>query len=844
MKGMKYILKISTCLFITTFMLLDIVTPQFIVYATSSHDNKEKTISIEDQRKNTASIQLDDQFYVQSWITSGKRGPAGEYPYFYPNIDVSEDVQNQITGNIMEMNTPDNPVFTGYSDAGYYYQQTSLTYKNSIDMTKNFVINGSLKTDSTIMSIMGMAFAFHTEEGYRYGGGDSHAGNLAIYNQGSGLGLNGPALTAEIDGYDNPSGLQDISGVDYTILGDDGKYNDDGHGAHLKIHSFKRKTQRIYTYPGSIVNFHSSKINGVNTPFELKWNANKDGKSGILSLTVDGIGTSKSYVNLENLFGYGTNFKKMRFTIGSGAGAFAEWVDTYEELTPGANKPVNYTFKFDGFRYTDIEPHITTQIITEDGLENTRIGEKVRIRHIVKNISGHQAELNDVLNLKQLSVGDTKLTAKNIRIGTDLDTLKSYTGRFDEENPLSVIYPENGREYYIEYEVDIPDFKHYGVVDELKVKVALGQNGMSQTFDETSKEVWNIPLIESRLGSSNISKYENIFVNNVDEITEQSIWENIWVKTATSPEIDISNAYLGELSSSEAVTIDYNYFKESYNGIEDLGTDFPINIVPGETYGVNIKVIDKKDTKLINTFTRRMTFSDNNESNDSVHIFANNITLTETKLSTLNIDDFQEFVKNESKARAYIMNDDSSVTNLQVQVDINDWINSLGFADKKAGTYDLKLSTNCEKGTATVNIKVNVIANTWSYDTEGRTEENGASGYIVIPKGIKLKNGVGSDTGKIVADGKVYFANYKSNKKYKVKTDPKFKIINDENGSEVEVVTKVNSNDGESCEVIGLLDRNNNKNNPLTFKLEALNNEVNKIKGCWKGSMTFYFELQ
>lgn len=837
-------LKKLTCLFITTFVVLSIVSHQLLVYADSPNKDKKNTISTEKYNKSTSDIQLDDQFYVQSWITSGKRGPAMDYPYLYPNIDVSEEVKNQIRGNVIKMNTPNHPVFTGYSDAGYYYQQTSLTYKDSIDMTKNFVINGSLKTGSTTMSIMGMAFAFHTQEGYLYGGGDSHAGNLAIYNQGSGLGLNGPALVAEIDGYDNPAGLQSVSGVDYTILGDNGKYNEDGLGAHLKIHKFKTKTQRIDTYPKSIVNFHASKINGVNTPFELKWTANGDGKSGILSLTVNGIGTSKSKVNLENLFGSETNFKKMYFSIGSGAGSFAEWIDTAEELTPGANKPVNYTFKFDGFRYTDIEPHITTQIITEDGLENTRIGEKVRIRHIVKNISGHQAELNDVLNLKQLSVGNSKVEAKNIRVGTSLDNLKPYEGRFDKENPLQIIYPENGREYYVEYEVDIPDFKHYGTVDELKVKVALGQNGMSQTFDETNKEVWNIPLIESRLGSSNISKYENIFVNNVNKITEQSMWENIWIKTATSPEIDISNAYLGELTSSETVTIDYNYFKESYNGIEDLGIDFPINIVPGETYGVNIKVIDKKDTKLINTFTRRMTFSDNNESNDSVHIFANNITLTETKLSTLNIDDFQEFVKNESKARAYIMNDDSSVTNLQVQVDINDWINSLGFADKKAGTYDLKLSTNCEKGTVTVNIKVNVIANTWSYDTEGRTEENGASGYIVIPKGIKLKNGVGSDTGKIVADGKVYFANYRSNKKYKVKTDPKFKIINDENGSEVEVVTKVNSNDGESCEVIGLLDRNNNKNNPLTFKLEALNNEVNKIKGCWKGSMTFYFELQ
>lgn len=844
MKKIKYMLKSLTCLFITTFMLLDVVTPHFIVYATSLHNNKEKTISIEEQRKNTSGIQLDDQFYVKSWITSGKRGPAADYPYFYPNIDVSEEVQSQITGNVMEMNTPDNPVFTGYSDAGYYYQQTSLTYKDSIDMTKNFVINGSLKTDSTIMSIMGMAFAFHTQEGYRYGGGDSHAGNLAIYNQGSGLGLNGPALTAEIDGYDNPAGLQEVSGVDYTILGDDGDYNDDGHGAHLKIHSFKRKTQRIYTYPGSVVNFHSSKINGVNTPFELKWSANKDGKSGILSLTVHGIGTSKSYVNLENLFGRGTNFKKMRFTIGSGAGAFAKWVDTVEELTPGANKPVNYTFEFDGFRYTDIKPNITTQIITKDGFENTRVGETIKIRHVLKNISGHQAELNDVLNLKQLSVGENEVEAKNIKIGNDLDNLKPFKGRFDKENPLPIIYPENGKEYYVEYEVDIPDFNHYGTVDELKVKVALGQNGMSQIFDERSKEVWNIPLIESRLGSSHISKYENIFVNDADKITEQSIWKDIWVKTATSSEINISNAYLGELLDNESVSIDYSYFKESYNGIENLGVDFPTNILPGETYGINIKVIDKKDTKLMNMFTRRITFSDNNASNGNIHIFANNITLTETKLNTLDKDDFQEFIKTESKARAYLMNEDSSSTNLQVEVDSNGWINSLGVADKKAGTYDLKLFTTCEKGTATVNIKVNVIANTWSYDTESRTEENGDSGYIVIPKGIKLKNGVGSDTGKIVADGKVYFANYKSNKKYKVKTDPKFKIINDENKSEIEVVTKVNSNNGEPCEVIGLLDRNNDKNNPLTFKLEALNDEVNKIKGYWKGSMTFYFELQ
>ena len=130
MKGIKCIFKKITYLFITTFIAVGIVSPQFIAYATSLND-KGENISIGNSSKNTTAIQLDDQFYVQSWITSGKRGIASDYPDFYPNIDVSDEVRNQITGNVMEMNTPNHPVFTGYSDSGYYYQQTSLTYKDS-----------------------------------------------------------------------------------------------------------------------------------------------------------------------------------------------------------------------------------------------------------------------------------------------------------------------------------------------------------------------------------------------------------------------------------------------------------------------------------------------------------------------------------------------------------------------------------------------------------------------------------------------------------------------------------------------------------------------------------------
>jgi hypothetical protein len=141
---------------------------------------------------------------------------------------------------------------------------------------------------------------------------------------------------------------------------------------------------------------------------------------------------------------------------------------------------------------------------------------------------------------------------------------------------------------------------------------------------------------------------------------------------------------------------------------------------------------------------------------------------------------------------------------------------------------------------------LNVTGNTWSYDAEGRTEENGASGYIVIPKMIQLKNNFAQ--GMIGASEEVFFADYAqaTGVVYKLLVDKTFELVSQSDEQKTVTVTS-SLVDTETAEEIndnklqlGEISYEGNKSYRIAFT--APSNEVRGDDSLWKGNVNFYFE--
>lgn len=217
--------------------------------------------------------------------------------------------------------------------------------------------------------------------------------------------------------------------------------------------------------------------------------------------------------------------------------------------------------------------------------------------------------------------------------------------------------------------------------------------------------------------------------------------------------------------------------------------------------------------------------------------------LSETQIVALNETEIIDELINQTSLKAVQINGDNikelTATDLNIEFD-----SSYKKSNPKEGIYDVTVSCGSGDSQVTTIIKLNITSNTWSYDTPDRTEENGASGFIVIPKYVELEKTPSEN--KISQTCEVYFANYSgaTEVKYNLSVDKTFEMINtDDPNNKFNVIS---SSDGAQVNdnklFIGEINNTNTKNNGKFITFSASSEVPDKTKGRWEGMVTFYFE--
>lgn len=174
---------------------------------------------------------------------------------------------------------------------------------------------------------------------------------------------------------------------------------------------------------------------------------------------------------------------------------------------------------------------------------------------------------------------------------------------------------------------------------------------------------------------------------------------------------------------------------------------------------------------------------------------------------------------------------------------------SFDHTNPKEGQYDV--TVRFANGNATIDqvVTLNVTANPWSYDTPDRSETNGASGFVVIPKGIDLQRDT-TNASQLSATAEVYFANYgnATGVNYQVSVDETFEMMNvvDTSNKFTVTATSKNGQTGATNSILSLgnLASTNTRGNGLSVTFTAPAEQVNKTKGRWQGNVQFYIERQ
>lgn len=167
----------------------------------------------------------------------------------------------------------------------------------------------------------------------------------------------------------------------------------------------------------------------------------------------------------------------------------------------------------------------------------------------------------------------------------------------------------------------------------------------------------------------------------------------------------------------------------------------------------------------------------------------------------------------------------------------------------KAGSYQGTLKFTNTSGTIEQTFHLNVTENSWSYDIPERTETNGASGFVVIPKGIDLQRDH-NNPNQLSATSEVYFANYMNatGVTFQVSVDNTFEMTNVIDNSNKFTVTATSNNNQKGTSngqlALGNLSSTNTKGNGLSVTFTAPTDKVDRTKGRWQGNVQFYIERQ
>lgn len=745
-------------------------------------------------------------FDVSRTDNANSKGVNLKNSFNLSGVAMNEDASSSI--NINDTYYSINPVnkieFGKLSETNYIRQTIALTSKFAVDYKKDFVIEGKANISG---NPEGFAVAFHNDKNYE---AKNSGGSLGVYRDGLDAFSKNQgvpeAVVVEVDTYNNDPRLGDLTSGGKHI-GITRTYSDGG------INQYK--IQRI---EDSVLN------NEVD--FKIEWKASENG----VYFTFGGY----SIELRNNVMGDALKRKEGVFTISTGV---------YESKN---------SLTIEDFRYTDLEPSIKTAIGVQSGNNKDYAisNEMITITHEIKNNIAVNKQLDDELSLKTMKIDgeENDLTISNIRTGTDKNNLvNADPGKiFDSNNPLEVFYPADSQVYYVQYDIKVPELENYGEFNSLNCEVLLGEGGMTQISSSPEKPVLikNKPAVYTKKSESLITKSDIVEVENISGVTKESLWKELYAKVAAAQPIE--NKLISEQDTFSDMKVEWEYYLNG-NKLES----FPENIKKGNIYSLKVKITDKLDTRLNNEFTRVMVIKENVVQMDDYYIYAEDSKpVSETKLVTLTQNGFKDYVKNESKAKAFKINTQTGLVEFKaIDVNLTGWLDGQGNLYKLPGASTIELFIS-EKTDALIRIAQDVTENTWSYDRDQLPTENGASGFIVIPKGIDMEGGTGNDKNSIVGKGEIFFANYQNadSVKYNIYIDKTFEINKNGDSSNIVNVT-TSSNDATDeggsnrlkVENVGW-SNHGGQEKAIIYNFKATRENVDKEKGRWEGNVTFYFE--
>lgn len=534
---------------------------------------------------------------------------------------------------------------------------------------------------------------------------------------------------------------------------------------------------------------------------------------------------------------------------------------------------------------------VNDKVITEDSTDLRDLndyavaGNEITYKFSVTSNNVTNREREAELIIDKLIIPNTSIDLSNIpitvmyrysnpngigEIGRDIPDIKV-------GDKVDVLIPRKGIEVNYQIKFTIPegakiDFGEISGLDlpKLETQITISSKESKKSATKSlSNVVATDPLVRPTNAYTNHD--EKIDENKyIDAINTKKYGEKMW-QTGSDALVDL------ELIAPNAQKPEERYysFDEAQNKFVLVGKDEIYKTDKVGVYSYHYKVRDTRhnggnsngglisDESLVRNFVGSPMISDNTNDHQYVVLTKrNNIVLSETKMAKdgYNVDKFMEILKSELDLKGYVIKKDNNeigetlvkAENIKVSSVKDDNGADFDFENPKAGNYDVRFKVSAlglsekEVGTFTLT----VTSNTWSYDTKFRTEENGASGFIVIPKGIELK--IDQDDPSIISSTKeVYFANYPEAKKvkYNLSVDRTFDItrINDVN-DKIKVTSSLTNGLPENITqnklFIGSINNKNTKDNGHKVKFSAPVKKITKVKGRWEGYVNFYFERQ
>lgn len=506
------------------------------------------------------------------------------------------------------------------------YQNVSITSMNKVDFSKSFRMSGKLN-QCGFEYADGVVFAFHNQEGYKFGGG--YSSNLGVYN-GDNKGLSKSALVLEYDAWGN----------NRADLGDAGLENSAMHLGINKINPGKNPTV-IETKILPKDRFQSPGI----YDFEVSW----DALNKIIKLRYGDYEVSKKIPNIEEIVGG----QEAYYTIGGAAGVAAE---------NGTDKGLITELTYDEFKYVDLEVDNSIEYYKELNGKEVPIESSEQIKEedtiIVKHKFYNRKNTNEFVSnicLEKNNFREKKLSMEsdsNPKWYTPYiieDSFKSYVEnsvvdnninakKFFDGDIVNVSIPRNSKVRIIEYKVKMPKVLGESTV-KLEQVLRIGTPGMENNICIDFRNA--IGVKEESIKDINLKN--GLITNIMSKITEEKPTEldgKIYRKELEVLDVvNLSNLGISNLSGLEKCTNAVEINLSSNNDITDVSVLSKISKLKSLNLSNNTKISKDSLGQLLNLDTLLMDNSNiDDEYTDGIGKLTNlkKLSLKNNKISNLN----------------------------------------------------------------------------------------------------------------------------------------------------------------------------------------------------------------